>query len=423
MSVVVNDRSPQTNDENLDVLLQHATSPTESHSQSTSELTSASSPRVWSLGQHCPELDGVRGIAIAMVTLYRFGKELQPEHQAAYDIARSIGGFGSRGVDLFFVLSGFLITGILLHTKSSPGYFTNFIARRALRIFPLYFAALFVCLYVVPALLTAPAFELAKVDQFYLWAYCSNVRMAWTNAWCFGPLDHFWSLAVEEHFYLIWPAVIYFLSPKSLLRLTVATVLAVGLIRILASLRPEWTVAVDVLTVFRCDALCLGAMLAVLMQRGLKIERVRHIAMIGLPILVATAVVMVLSGKRWLTLPHSVFPVMWTILMAIVVTRTTNSPLSRILRLRGLQWLGKYSYGMYVVQLPLVTLLPLSLLASWLGARSTDGPWFGVLYIALLFAITCGLALLSYHALEKPFLKLKRFFGPMDAACPTTRVQ
>ena len=231
------------------------------------------SNRVWNPGQHCLELDGVRGIAIVGVTLYRYVKELDPAGSPALAIARDFLSVGELGVELFFVLSGFLITGILLNTKSKNGYFRNFIARRALRIFPLYFATLLVCLFIIPSLLSTKIFDLPSSNQFYLWTYMPNLYMAWENSWCFGPLDHFWSLAVEEHFYLLWPFAVYFLTLKALLRVSVAIAIGVGIIRTFVSMRPEWTVAVDVLTVFRCDALCMGAILAVIMYQRDHVDR------------------------------------------------------------------------------------------------------------------------------------------------------
>lgn len=96
-------------------------------------------------GIHCPQLDGVRGLAILLVTFYRFAKEVESEHSVLSWVER-LAPIGGRGVDLFFVLSGFLITGILLQTKTRSGYFRNFFVRRSLRIFPLYFAALIFCI-------------------------------------------------------------------------------------------------------------------------------------------------------------------------------------------------------------------------------------------------------------------------------------
>ena len=373
---------------------------------------SATSPLepVWSFGSHSPELDGVRGIAILLVTLYRFMKEWDPSTDWTIALFRTWSEIGQRGVDLFFVLSGFLITGILLHTKSSENYFRNFIVRRALRIFPLYFAALIVCLFVLPRVLGTDAFELPRSHQGYLWTYASNIYMSWTNAWCFGPLDHFWSLAVEEHFYLVWPAIVLLLSPKRLLQVTMGLAISVGLVRAASALRPELAVAVDTLTVFRCDSLALGATLAVALWMGVPSMHLRRIAHLALPLLIVAGLVVALSGKRWMGLPHTLFGCLWLAGMAIVVTGTRGDLLNRCLRTSWLQWLGRYSYGMYVVQLPLVCLIPLSMFAPYLQSQGIHPLLFSLGYVAMLFAMTCAIAVASFHCLEKPFLQLKRLF-------------
>src|SRR5262245_4715813 len=130
-------------------------------------------------------------------------------------------GWGWVGVDLFFVLSGFLITGILFDAKEKERYFRNFYVRRALRIFPLYYAVLALTLLVVPWLTPnlAPDFQPATSAQAWLWLYAANVLQAYEGSWCLGPLNHFWSLAIEEHFYLAWPAVIYLASRRMAMRL------------------------------------------------------------------------------------------------------------------------------------------------------------------------------------------------------------
>ncbi len=156
-------------------------------------------------GKHVPQLDGLRGLAILLVTIYRFGREMPKANSGSY-LAQAI-GLGTHGVELFFVLSGFLITGILLDTRGQTHQLRNFFVRRSLRILPLYYLALFLFLWCLPWLAwatdkpaMAEAFRPAQEHQYFLWSYMTNVHMALVDAWCFGPLDHFWSLAVEEHF-------------------------------------------------------------------------------------------------------------------------------------------------------------------------------------------------------------------------------
>jgi peptidoglycan/LPS O-acetylase OafA/YrhL len=368
----------------------------------------ASSTLVWKVGTHCSQLDGVRGLAILMVTLYRFVKHVDPESHAILSFARRFAPIGERGVDLFFVLSGFLITGILLQTKSKDGYFRNFFIRRSLRIFPLYFAALAFCLWLIPAFVSNSDFELPRAEQGYLWTYLTNVRMAWLNSWCFGPLDHFWSLAVEEHFYLVWPFIVFCLSPKYLLRLSVALILLVGVARTIAATQPNCDLAVDVLTIFRLDGLCWGAVLVVLMQQGISPRRMESVAKWTLPVMIIMAMIVAAFGKSLLGLPSSLCPALWTVLLGILLTRTPEHWLSQLANNHALRWLGKYSYGMYVVQLPLLSLVTPSLVMDGLATIIDSRLWINIAFVTIMFSLTAALGFLTYHLLEKHFLQLKQ---------------
>ena len=362
---------------------------------------------VWCSGQHCPELDGVRGLAILMVTLYRFMKEVDPSAHPILAMVHRFAPVGERGVDLFVVLSGFLITGILLQTKSRDGYFRKFFVRRSLRIFPLYFTALIICLWLIPSIYSPTAFDKPQAQQIYLWTYMTNIRMSWLNEWCFGPLDHFWSLAVEEHFYLVWPFVVFYLSSKSLLRLSVAVIVLVGLARMIASTRREFDVAVDVLTVFRCDSLCFGSLLAVVLATAVNPTTIERVARWTLPPLIVALLGIVALRSRFGTLPSSLCPAFWMILLALLLSRPTTHWMSKIARTNFLMWLGKYSYGMYVVQLPLVSLVTVEMVTGFL-ANLTPNPLIVFLaYVPLMFLLTMALGYVSYHGLEKHFLRLK----------------
>ncbi len=204
-----------------------------------------------------------------MVTLYRFGRTI-PESSSGSALHQFL-ELVSRGVELFFVLSGFLITGILLDTRGQTYQLRNFFARRSLRIFPLYFGALILCVWCIPAMATATgatsveqAFAPAREQQFYLWCYLTNLQMSLSDAWCFGPLDHFWSLAVEEHFYLLWPIAIVFCRSRSLLGCALALMCASVLTRTAWLAAGGTATAAEVLTIWRCDGLLLGAIVAIL---------------------------------------------------------------------------------------------------------------------------------------------------------------
>lgn len=217
------------------------------------------SPRV-----HIPALDGLRGLAILVVMVGHFMASVHSTTRVTW-VVRQTTDAGWIGVDLFFVLSGFLITGILLDAKGDRHYFRNFYARRTLRIFPLYYGVLLLTCVVLPLLFDKPVYR----KQGWLWAYAQNVYPLLRHRPFSMPsqlgfqFSHFWSLAVEEHFYLVWPLVVLVANRKCLLRI------AAGLIVVAAGLRltflacdAPWELLYKT-TFLRMDALAAGAWVAV----------------------------------------------------------------------------------------------------------------------------------------------------------------
>src|SRR5262249_55951728 len=218
-------------------------------------------------GAYLRELDGVRGVAILLVMLFHFGAVVSeggaPTGAASKLVQRAVGA-GWCGVDLFFVLSGFLITGILYDTKGQPGYYRTFYARRTVRIFPLYYGLLVASFLVRPwAGLGPPAPE---GYQGWFWLYLANVLRVVHGGEACGRLEHFWSLAVEEHFYLIWPFVVRTLGRAALLRACVGVGVAALAFRAFAVAK-GWPFAAYMLTPARVDTMAVGAWLA-LAARG-----------------------------------------------------------------------------------------------------------------------------------------------------------
>src|SRR5689334_7899911 len=140
---------------------------------------------------------------------YHYGTGINHQQSLIQHVVWSLSGFGWTGVDLFFVLSGFLITRILLHSREADNYFSSFYARRFLRICPIYYVSLFVLFVIVPLILRTESAQMPSLqERLWYFAYFQNWinvfgRMAWPIF-----LTHYWSLGVEEQFYLIWPLVI-----------------------------------------------------------------------------------------------------------------------------------------------------------------------------------------------------------------------
>src|SRR5687768_12816390 len=165
-----------------------------------------------------PVLDGVRGVAISAVLWHHFVIYSGFEARVPFDhLLWESGSLGWAGVDLFFVLSGFLITGILYDSRSSGRYYVNFFGRRALRILPLYYGVLVLAFLVLPVFLEPQSAESLTRNQAWYWLYLINVKVALDGWDAAAYLGHFWSLAIEEQFYLIWPLAVRALSRRKLL--------------------------------------------------------------------------------------------------------------------------------------------------------------------------------------------------------------
>ena len=366
-------------------------------------------------GGFIPALDGLRGIAILLVmvhhlTIYR------PVDGVDKWIA-SIPLIGWCGVDLFFVLSGFLITGILIDTRGSRRYFTSFYARRTLRIFPLYYLVLFLALVVLPL---TPALHLALVGPYELpplwpyWLYLTNFSIA-DRGLVHGLLDVAWSLAVEEQFYLVWAIVVWLCPPRLLGPLCAAIIVVEPVTRAVALANGTPVLSVYVLTWFRLDGLATGALLAWLMRRGLMPSLDRWLPAASIAGGAALIAVIVMSGdawwyRGWMQLAgYSLIALLGGAMVVGAISRPADHAWPRLLSTGWLRAFGKYSYCMYLTHLPVMRTVEkygfdpneFEIVAPWIG----QGLFYGA-SIGPTFAI----AWLSWRYFEAPILRLKEKF-------------
>jgi peptidoglycan/LPS O-acetylase OafA/YrhL len=326
-------------------------------------------------------------------------------------------------VDLFFVLSGFLITGILVDSRGAPRYFRDFYIRRSLRIFPLYYAFLVVVFIIVPLVWRTPSAEYRFVaaQQAWYWTYTVNIAqvlygLTRAQTW---ETSHLWSLAVEEQFYLIWPAVVWFCSPRALRRVCLASI-GIGVairIAIVATTENYW--GAYVLMPARIDALALGGLIAVMARSE---EGSRLLRRLARPLGIVAAVILLIHLAVTLELrPMQPFVTSIGLLCTAIVSgavliETLSNPQGLLGRFANggiLRRIGRYSYGAYVLHMPLRGLMaPLrqKLFDSALAARFQT--LVNLAWVLALIVASVALAALSFHAFESRFLALRDRFRP-----------
>ena len=361
------------------------------------------------LESRIPELDGIRAIAIWMVLLVHVITAFPSPQGALSFLPWSMQvaiGHGWLGVDLFFMLSGFLITGILLDTRERPHYFRNFYARRFLRIMPLYFTVVLVW-----------AFLYHPYDRYLLLSSVFGANLA--------PLLHFavphgptvlWSLAVEEHFYLLWPAFVLLVDRKKLIWICLAIFIGCPILRGIFALKGMNPGTIIVLSWFRFDGLATGAAIAI-WARSQRFNR--KTALVIAAICLAMLCVVTIAGAG-----HGIFGTKTPVGLAFTYTQAyfafaipfvlslvyRGTAWTSVLRNPFLQLSGALSYCLYLIHLSIGDGYQ-ALFAN----RLHLGPTETVLTrSAVVILLSFAVAALSRKFLEQPCLALKSRFEEVE---------
>lgn len=347
-----------------------------------------------------PHLDGLRGIAALAVVLCHYTLSME----SASGVQRLMGRIahaGWLGVDVFFTLSGFLITGILLDERGKERCFSTFYLRRAFRLLPLYYG------YVLVIHLGVNAVHWWRGFGPYLGAgsllahltYTQNLYSAAQEIFLKQGLGHLWSLGIEEQFYLIWPAIVFSQTSRRVSQIA-GSLLICSLVARLGLVLCGCAIFSYQFTLTHIDGICMGALGALLVRGsdpfkvaklGPKIEALCWAS------LIITGLAGGSSSSPWLL---GVGPV----LIACITVRAILSPgkwARNVLSLSPLRWVGRYSYAVYVLQV-----FPGFLAQRWLFSHSTNFCVRAAGVIALI-AILLMEARLSWAILEGPMLRLR----------------
>jgi len=348
------------------------------------------------------QLDGLRAIAIIAVMISHW-----LERSISIEVLKNL-PYGS-GVTLFFVLSGFLITKILLDFKeknriAGTGNLRSikaFYIRRSLRIFPIYYLTIILLL----------IFGFGEIKTLFPWlaTYTTNIYMT-TNSTYLGPFTHFWSLAVEEQFYLFWVPIIIFI-PKKYLKQTILYIIAASFLLFFyfKYMTPYWLA--DLLVICAMHILGLGALIAYYVKyKPDKVERLdmSKLKTLTLFLVVVFIIIFVFRPEQlFSTLRHFKYPVLSLIYALVVLIAVRNGfkgVMKYILENKVMIYIGRISYGLYIYHLFMSPLF-LKVLKHDLGIKTTA---FG--YFLLFFIINIIIASASWFLLEKPINNIKKYF-------------
>jgi peptidoglycan/LPS O-acetylase OafA/YrhL len=364
--------------------------------------------------KYIPQFDGLRGLAILLVLVGHSGFLEALPHGAMLEYTRF-------GVDLFFVLSGFLITGILADSKRSPHYFRNFYVRRMLRIWPLYYLVLFLAFVVAPLVLPAMRPRVSGNLLPFVF-YVQNIVFAHRLTYPFG-LGATWSLAVEEQFYLTWPLVVFLLKKRTLALVSASLVLVSLTLRLAFHFHGAPLGFVHFLTLSRLDSISFGSLAALWLRTpGCTLARWRTWAyqFLGLGV-TGTVLARVLIHKNSSTVGYTFLAIAFTGLLGIsLASDAQSSLLGRSLSGRWLRYVGKISYGIYLLHYPIFILW--ARLIGFLGFHQSNQVVGNLLAFAGQLFLATAAASMSWHFFEEPILRLKeRFPSGSELHWPTVQ--
>jgi peptidoglycan/LPS O-acetylase OafA/YrhL len=363
--------------------------------------------------KHLPALDGLRGLAILLVFFYHYAGGLQhTAHSTSMHVFGAIFGFGWSGVDLFFVLSGFLITGILFDTQDDPAYYKKFYVRRSLRIFPIYY--IFLAVYGLLAFLRFDGhFHLGHVAFLFYLGYPAT--LLWPALESVSPSVHFthlWSLCAEEQFYVVWPWVISRLrTPFLIIGACLAAISVAPALRTFFVMHDlhAWEYA---FLPSRIDALAVGGLIAILMRGSGKLLAERW----ALPMFVASSVCVAAICMVRRTVDHAdgligtagftFIAIAYGALLVLAVRQ--GGWLAWIFSLPLLRLFGRYSYGIYLFHFPLSEFLSPK---REIFISATHSFAIGsITFIVACLIVNLAVAAVSFHFIESPIIGLKKRF-------------
>jgi peptidoglycan/LPS O-acetylase OafA/YrhL len=344
------------------------------------------------LPSYLPELDGLRGLAILWVVLYHCDPLLKGTWM------HRVAEWGWAGVDIFFVLSGFLITANLLGTRDKPHYFHNFHARRALRIWPVYVLVLVVVYLNAPWFIGPSVLNAVKAAPWLAYIFFVQNLFPLRLPPAIGPT---WALAVEEQYYFLWAPLVRWLRRPWMLAVVLASALACS--PLLRHLNPVWLWNLPTHTLIKLDGIALGSLLALGLYTIALSRRLWFWIGLGVFFLGIAAAATIAGGTS--LLDTALAAGFAGAMLAVMVSTGARNPLSVLLRRGPLPFYGRISYGLYM------THIMVFIYFGWFDARMSHyGVAGNLAVVGFRLAATTTVASAIWYGFESQILKLKRYF-------------
>jgi peptidoglycan/LPS O-acetylase OafA/YrhL len=367
--------------------------------------------------RHIPALDGIRGLAAVGIFMGHYGGGKESAH-GVFRLVGAMVQFGWTAVSLFFVLSGFLISGILWDSFERHNWWRRFYWRRSLRIFPLYYFALFL-IFALTIFSYGGSWPFRSIWPFFV--YLQNTPLLYHVMMKFPndeALSHFWSLAVEEQFYLIWPFLLVWRSgnngaTRRMCLLIWALSFGFRIVVYSAGMRDAWAIA---FLAGRMGELAMGAYLALAVRDARMKRIVLKNARFVFPIFLLGLIGVAVSDKGasprlfpMVTLGFAINAILFASLIALCLQ---PGAVASFFSMRWLRWLGKISYGIYVYHMLLNPIF------RWVVSRAFPGLGHDAYFLALAGVAAVGtllVASLSFYGFEAPIMRLKETSGKRSA--------
>ena len=367
--------------------------------------------------KHLSVLDGIRGWAIIFVMLYHFTIPFQQMNGLTYAdvIIAKILQMGWLGVDLFFVMSGFLITNILLRSSDKPNYYRNFYIRRFLRIFPLYYGLLILFLVIFPFLSDSLAAKTANMQEnsFWFWTYLVNWKIASLGTFEGFQSGYMWSLAIEEQFYIFWPLFLRFFYNR-LITVSVLLLVMSFILKLIGLYLGASGTTLYTMTFTHVDGLILGSIFGILYwQEKLSILTIKKLGVAAfLSILLSSIIAFITKGFVFYNaIVGSIGVTLASITFTYILVKSLKTERKYIfLKDAFVMKCGQLCYGLYLLHQPISVMVSERVLSP--VAFQFNGSYIlsMLLNVCLSLSLSFLIAMLSYKYYELPFLKLKKYF-------------